>query len=401
MKRGYLIIVILFLAACSKNIEELNPESTNFYTKISEIEFDSLIVPELTNNQQINKKVNTQSSDSGSSGSSSQPSQTQSQSQPSQVRRGGGGGGGSGGGGSNSGGVAENLEQQITICHYPPGNPDNQQEITIGISAWPAHQEHGDIQGGCSVNNNNSTNSSSNETIPQNNQTNTTILNQTDITILKIKGRYINAFTGEPVPNIEMKVVKSPSDYIDTFYADNNGFFNVTINTTDITQAIMKVIFHFGGCYHNDAGIAISRYPIDGSRLIDLPNYPQGAIYVSVNPFDLTSKPTFFAVTGTEVDVGNFLLWPATDISVKSDIPVAINIAYPEEKTGVETPCCSTRRSIKNVIPLNYSLQVLLTESNSSINYYSPYISVPTSNGCKTVGLNFFNKEFEWNITGD
>jgi hypothetical protein len=37
----------------------------------------------------------------------------------------------------------------ITICHIPPGNPGNAHTITIDVSAWPAHQAHGDYQGAC------------------------------------------------------------------------------------------------------------------------------------------------------------------------------------------------------------------------------------------------------------
>jgi hypothetical protein len=36
-------------------------------------------------------------------------------------------------------------EPKITICHVPPGNPENVQVITIGQSAWPAHQTHSGI----------------------------------------------------------------------------------------------------------------------------------------------------------------------------------------------------------------------------------------------------------------
>ncbi|TXD82235.1 T9SS type A sorting domain-containing protein [Subsaximicrobium wynnwilliamsii] len=39
---------------------------------------------------------------------------------------------------------------KITICHYPPGNPENVQTIEIAASAWPAHEAHGDTQGACS-----------------------------------------------------------------------------------------------------------------------------------------------------------------------------------------------------------------------------------------------------------
>jgi len=40
---------------------------------------------------------------------------------------------------------------KITICHYPPGNPENPQTIEINESAWPAHQAHGDTLGPCSI----------------------------------------------------------------------------------------------------------------------------------------------------------------------------------------------------------------------------------------------------------
>jgi hypothetical protein len=40
-------------------------------------------------------------------------------------------------------------ETQMTICHIPPGNPTHPVTITIGSSAWPAHQAHGDYEGAC------------------------------------------------------------------------------------------------------------------------------------------------------------------------------------------------------------------------------------------------------------
>ncbi|OFZ11783.1 MAG: hypothetical protein A3D92_18375 [Bacteroidetes bacterium RIFCSPHIGHO2_02_FULL_44_7] len=45
--------------------------------------------------------------------------------------------------------ITHGEEQKITICHYPPGNTGNPQQIDIPISAWPAHQAHGDVQGPC------------------------------------------------------------------------------------------------------------------------------------------------------------------------------------------------------------------------------------------------------------
>jgi Tol biopolymer transport system component len=48
-----------------------------------------------------------------------------------------------GDGGDDDGG------KKITICHIPPGNPENAQEITISENALPAHLAHGDVVGGC------------------------------------------------------------------------------------------------------------------------------------------------------------------------------------------------------------------------------------------------------------
>lgn len=45
----------------------------------------------------------------------------------------------------------ETKGNKVTICHYPPGNPANVQEITISENAWSTHQgHHGDfIKEGC------------------------------------------------------------------------------------------------------------------------------------------------------------------------------------------------------------------------------------------------------------
>lgn len=41
------------------------------------------------------------------------------------------------------------TNETITICHYPPGNTDNPQTITISANAWSAHEAHGDTLGPC------------------------------------------------------------------------------------------------------------------------------------------------------------------------------------------------------------------------------------------------------------
>ena len=43
-------------------------------------------------------------------------------------------------------------EEQVAICHVPPGNSDNARLILVGASAVPAHLAHGDsLPGGAPV----------------------------------------------------------------------------------------------------------------------------------------------------------------------------------------------------------------------------------------------------------
>lgn len=45
---------------------------------------------------------------------------------------------------------SQSLRQvKITICHVPPGNPDNAHEITVAEASLPAHFPHGDTLGTC------------------------------------------------------------------------------------------------------------------------------------------------------------------------------------------------------------------------------------------------------------
>ncbi|MCE2712540.1 MAG: hypothetical protein LW688_08375, partial [Cryomorphaceae bacterium] len=60
------------------------------------------------------------------------------------------GGGSTGNGNINSsGGIGGPRTEKLTICHYPPGNTGNPQTIEIPLSAWPAHEAHGDKLGPC------------------------------------------------------------------------------------------------------------------------------------------------------------------------------------------------------------------------------------------------------------
>jgi hypothetical protein len=39
--------------------------------------------------------------------------------------------------------------KKTTICHIPPGNPDQKMTLSVGSSSVPAHLDHGDFEGSC------------------------------------------------------------------------------------------------------------------------------------------------------------------------------------------------------------------------------------------------------------
>ena len=63
------------------------------------------------------------------------------------------------GGGSNE----KDGQNKITLCHIPPGNPENAHTITVGESAVIAHIAHGDKLGECSDEDNPSNSENSNQ----------------------------------------------------------------------------------------------------------------------------------------------------------------------------------------------------------------------------------------------
>lgn len=43
----------------------------------------------------------------------------------------------------------ESGSGKVDLCHTPPGNPDNAQNISVGASALESHLSHGDVEGDC------------------------------------------------------------------------------------------------------------------------------------------------------------------------------------------------------------------------------------------------------------
>lgn len=53
------------------------------------------------------------------------------------------------GAGSSASAAMGGGKTKVTLCHIPPGNPDNAHTITVGEPALSAHRAHGDTEGAC------------------------------------------------------------------------------------------------------------------------------------------------------------------------------------------------------------------------------------------------------------
>jgi len=51
------------------------------------------------------------------------------------------------GGGKNK--ANQERASKVTLCHLPPGNPDNYKTLSVGAGALDAHLGHGDVEGQC------------------------------------------------------------------------------------------------------------------------------------------------------------------------------------------------------------------------------------------------------------
>jgi len=49
----------------------------------------------------------------------------------------------------HDGGNGGDDDGKVTICHIPPGNPDNAHTIRVSENAVDAHLDHGDTLGEC------------------------------------------------------------------------------------------------------------------------------------------------------------------------------------------------------------------------------------------------------------
>ena len=209
------------------------------------------------------------------------------------------------------------------------------------------------------------------------------------INSITITGRFVDYFTDQPIPNVNLlKTAQSQDATVQP--SNDNGEFSITttvneLSATDITKST-KGFWYYPSCYIYAQSMSIRRYS-------------DNSLAVLSNIFDLDNQPVSYPITSELVDLGDVTIWPATGFRMYFDKELKITIHYPEEgrSTGNINYMMNTDGYLGgNIAPFDYPLTVDLEDRDGNI-YNPPPYSHPRAEGCsKNVVLNFFNGEFSW-----
>lgn len=225
---------------------------------------------------------------------------------------------------------------------------------------------------------------------------------------ITVKGQFVDQYTKEPVSGVTMTYYYDPSDRVT---ADANGEFAYTVST-DPNPYITKSYLYGASCYMQ--GYITTNHAL-GASPIYTDDFNRNQV-ANFNTFDTYSQTRFGIgdytvkpILGDTVTVEPRMR-PAANVQIVSDVPVKAVIYYNQyELTSIpdylfdvsygqsyaSTENYSTSPLLKNVVPANYGIQVLLKDQSGN-KYASPFTGVSSDFKCQTLTLNFKNKAFKW-----
>jgi len=209
-----------------------------------------------------------------------------------------------------------------------------------------------------------------------------------EISELTIHGRFVDAFTGDPIPNVPLKGVVPPSTLLATIgYGDANGYFSITTDVTTLANNSVRGFSYRESCYFFN----------QGDSLATVKRYEDGHLAIIRNNFDLIPRGSLFIdpLTSSDVDLGDVPLWPAKTIDVNSDVPVKFIIPYSEESISVGNTLFKTHHTVSDIAVLDYDVVVQVTDENGNV-YTSPVQHYSADADCTDAILNFANGVATW-----
>ena len=225
-----------------------------------------------------------------------------------------------------------------------------------------------------------------------------------------VNGRFVDRYTKEPVSGVTMEYYSDPNDRVDV---NANGEFAYTVST-DPNRYITKSYLYGASCYMQ--GYVTTNHALGASPIYpDIFNVNQVANHYTFDTYSQTrfglGDFTIMPILGDTVTVEPQMR-PAANVQITSDVPVKavmdysqsdpvnmpdylFNVSYDQSYASTEN--YSVTPLLKNAVPLDYSIRVLLKDQAGN-KYASPFYKV-IDYKCKTLTLNFKNKEFNWNAS--
>jgi len=218
------------------------------------------------------------------------------------------------------------------------------------------------------------------------------VCTQATVYALTIRGRVTDAITRQPVTGSNMYIWNWKGSTRRDFYLQSDGSFLINLTADDVANANATYV----NAVHNQG-----RACFDQSSFSLVKTASGSVDYVRVQEYVTGYPQTTRSVTpsGTEVNIGDFLVWPVTGFSLTSDIPVKFSATYANGSGGGGNINYRTSHGFSTLYPVNIGTRITLTDQAGS-QYVSSYATYGLSQHCSQVALNFANGQFSWNPQG-
>lgn len=210
---------------------------------------------------------------------------------------------------------------------------------------------------------------------------------------ISIKGRMLDRFSKNPVAGVllrtitpELEAYEEEDVYV---LSDKDGSFVTLVDGATTTAAEDVYIHHSSDCYDEEFHVLGKDQGGNLRVRVNIADFKDGDINHQ------TSKE--FAVTASEVDVGDILLWPTVQqLIIYSDIKVGAKVEFKAISLGGQVNF-ENEHYLSDAIRLTIPMRVKLTDQAGNI-YYSPLVTIPLDYGCKPVILRFSAGQFKWEL---
>ncbi|MDB4516858.1 prepilin-type N-terminal cleavage/methylation domain-containing protein [Crocinitomicaceae bacterium] len=210
-----------------------------------------------------------------------------------------------------------------------------------------------------------------------------------EITNITIHGRFVHAFTNEPLSGVTLHGKIPPVNTWQTVgYSDSNGEFTITTTVSDIeARGGLQPFSYKHSCFITNAS----------DPLATIKKHDDGHILIKHNPFDLIKTGTKWIdpVTSEYVELGDVPLWPSKTIKVNSDIPASFKISYLEEGISWGNTLFKTLHTVSDIVALDYDVVVVVTDSNGTV-FTSAIQHYPADADCADAILNLEEGILSW-----